>query len=187
MSFVLTLSVVSLVVGLLYVQASSKQRRLSSTSWVELVERLEEVPMTGIRKIALDYLEPTKGQLSIETDEMWQLIGGEQGLQRMKANADILIQLAAFAEQWNRDESIVVGERMRREGVALRRAVGKIQRSLWFGYGKATSPFFVQEAASTYFLMRQRILALYETSHAGRYGRLSIALGDMMAAYGPAI
>jgi hypothetical protein len=152
-----------------------------------LVGKLEEVPMDGITKVAHDYLNPIKGQLAIQTDEMWVLVGGEEGLKRMKANAEILIQLAAFAEQWNRQESIIVGERMRREGLALRRAVRKIRWSLWFGSGRATSPFCVQEAASSYFLMRQRVLALYEASHVGRYGSLSSALGNGMAAYGPAI
>ena len=34
----------------------------------------------------------------------------------------------------------------------------------------------VQEAASAYYLMRARLLALYETSHAGRYPALSAVL-----------
>lgn len=36
--------------------------------------------------------------------------------------------------------------------------------------------FNVQEAASAYWLMRERLLALYQTSHAGRYPRLVDAL-----------
>ncbi len=187
MTFAFTLLAVSLVVGFLYVQASRTKTSIASASWADLVGKLEELPMKGITKVALDYLKPAKGQLAIGTEEMWQLVGGEVGLTRMSANAEILVQLAALAEQWNREESIIVGERMRREGLALRRAVRKIRWSLRFGRGKVTGPFFVQEAASSYFLMRQRVLALYETSHAGRHGRLSIALGDMMAAYGPAI
>ena len=37
-------------------------------------------------------------------------------------------------------------------------------------------PFHLQEATSAYYLMRERLLALYETSHAGRYERLAAAL-----------
>ena len=75
---------------------------------------------------------------------------------------------------------------MRREALTLRKAVGKIQRGVILGYGRSTGPFSVQEATGAYYLMRQRLLALYETSHVGRHARLSIALGDAMAACGPA-
>lgn len=187
MSFVLTLLAVALAIGTLYVQALRKKNRLSGATWEQLVRQLEEVPMIGVTKVALDYLQPVKGQLAIQTDEMWHLVGGAEGLKRMQTNAEILLQLAAFAEQWNRQESIIVGERMRREALMLRRAVGKVQRSVFWGYGMATGPFCVQEAASTYYLMRQRILALYETSHVGRHGRLSMALGNGMGTYGAAL
>ncbi len=186
MSFVFTLLSVALGFGVLYVQGWRKKNRLRAATWEQLAGQLEGVPMMGITKVALDYLQPTKGQLAIQTDEMWQLVGGAEGLKRMQTNAKILLQLAAFAEQWNRQESIIVGERMRREAQTLRRAVGKIHRGLIWGYGRSTGPFCVQEATSTYYLMRQRLLALYETSHVGRHARLSIALGDAMAAYGPA-
>jgi hypothetical protein len=37
-------------------------------------------------------------------------------------------------------------------------------------------PFHLHEAASSYYLMRQRLLALYQTSHAGLYPRLAEVL-----------
>ena len=187
MSFVFTLLSVSVVVGYLCVQAWRKKNRFSTATWEELVGRLQVVATIGITKVALDYLQPGKGQLSIQTDEMWLLVGGNEGLERMKANAEVLLQLAAYAEQWNREECVIVGERMRRESILLRSAVSKVQRGLFFGCGRTVGPFHVQEAASVYHLMRERLLALYQTSHAGRYVRLATALGDGMAAFGPAV
>ncbi len=106
----------------------------------------------------------------------------------MQANADVLIALAAFAQQWNFHESVIVAERMRRDGLALRRAASKLYFGLLLGsYGRRRGPFCVQEIASSYYLMRQRFLALYETSHAGRHSRLSNALGNGMATYGSAL
>jgi hypothetical protein len=186
MSFSVTLLSIAFIAAALYVSGVRKKNRLSTATWDLLVHQLEALPMTGVTKVALDYLQPAKGQNAIETDEMWQLVGGAEGLERMQMNARILLQLAAFAEQWNREESLVVGERMRREAQILRRAIKKIQRGVFWGYGRATGPFVLQQAASTYYLMRQRTLALYETSHIGRHARLSIALGDALAAYGPA-
>jgi len=131
-------------------------------SWEDLVAMLEPVSIDGIVKIALDYLQPVRGQLAIETNEMWSLIGGVEGLRRMQANAEVLIALAGLAQQWNFQGSAIVGERMRRDGLALRRASRKVS---------------VQEAASAYYVMRGRLLTLYQTSYAGRYPPLAVALG----------
>ena len=104
------------------------------------------------------------------------MVGGSEGLAQMRANADVLLALAGYAQQWNFEESVIVAERMRRDALTLRRATFRIAFGLLFNYGKARGPFYVQEAASAYYLMRVRLLALYETSHAGRYPGLSAAL-----------
>ncbi len=176
MTFTLLLLSFAVLGPVLYIQASRKKKRLAAVSWDQLLGRLEPVSRDGIAKVAIDYLQPGKGQLAIETDEMWFLVGGKEGLRRMQANAEVLVALAGFAQQWNFQESVIVGERMRRDGLALRRAARKVWVGMLFGYGKAQGPFSVQEAASAYYLMRQRLLALYETSHAGRYPRLAAAL-----------
>ena len=175
MSFLLSLLSIAVVLTVLYVRGSRKKTQLSAASWDQLVAKLEAVPIEGITRVAIDYLQPRKGQLAIETDEMWFLVGGEEGLRRMEANADVLIALAAFASQWNSEESVIVAERMRRDGMALRHAVRKVSLGLAFG-DRTTGPFYVQEAASKYWLMKERLLALYQTSHAGRYPRLAAAL-----------
>ena len=175
MTFTFSLFSIAVLGLAVYFLASQKKSQLAAVTWEQLVSKLEAIPMEGITRVATDYLQPRKGQLAIETDEMWFLIGEEQGLMRMEANADVLIALAAFASQWNFEESVIVAERMRRDGLALRHAVRKLALGRVLG-DKTTGPFYVQEAASRYWLMRERLLALYETSHAGRYPRLAAAL-----------
>ena len=175
MSFLLSLLSIAVVLAVLFVHGSRKKTQLSAATWDQLIAKLEAVPIQGITQVAIDYLQPRKGQLAIETDEMWFLVGGGEGLRRMEANADVLIALAAFASQWNSEESVIVAERMRRDGMALRHAVRKVSLGLAFS-DRTTGPFYVQEAASKYWLMRERLLALYQTSHAGRYPRLAAAL-----------
>ena len=41
---------------------------------------------------------------------------------------------------------------------------------------RLTLPLHAQEASSAYYLMRQRLLSLYETSHVSRYPALAAAL-----------
>ncbi len=150
--------------------------RGNEASWDDLVARIQPVASEGITRVALDHLVPTKNQIELEPDDMWQLVGGLDGLQRMSDNATVLIALAAYAERWNHDEGVVVAERMRRDALAVRRSVRYIQLALLFRADLVHTPFRVHDAAGSYYLMKQRLLALYETSHAGLYPRLALAL-----------
>ncbi len=176
MSFVALFGCTVLGVGASLLQTHRKARALSRMSWEDLLGRLKPVSVDGINAIALDYLQPGKGQTRIETDQLWELIGGLEGISRLRANADVLLALAGYAQRWNPEEGLIVAERMRRDGLALRRSALKLLVSLPFGFGRALGPFNVQEAAGAYYLMRQRLLALYETSHAGRYPQLAAVL-----------
>jgi hypothetical protein len=175
MSLLVLFGLVISIFGFAFLRTRLKASRLSRLSWDDLVGRLKPVPFSGISTIAVDYLQPSKGQIDIETNELWAMIGGLEGLQSMYANAEILIALAGYAQRWNLDESVIVAERMRRDGIKLRRATSKLSMSFLVGFG-VHGPFHVQEAASAYYLMRRRLLALYETSHVGRYSRLAAAL-----------
>ena len=94
----------------------------------------------------------------------------------MYANAEVLIALTDYAQRWDRRESLIVLERMQRDGVTLRRAVFRLSLGAAFRYDRLGGPFHVQEAASAYFLMRARVFALYQTTHAGRFPRLASVL-----------
>src|SRR5580658_126257 len=176
MSFIILFALAISALGFALVRTSTSRTKLSRLSWEDLVGKLQPVCVDGILTVALDYLQPRKDQLRIETVEMWALIGEAEGVRRMYANADILIALAGYAQRWNPTESVIVAERMRRDGLTLRRAAIKLSVSVLTSRHTIHGPFNIQEAASSYYLMRQRLLALYETSHAGRYPQLASVL-----------
>jgi hypothetical protein len=127
--------------------------------------------------VAKDYLEPRGSQIELEPKELWALVGGYEGLRRMRGNAELMLALAAHAQHWNFDEATIVAERMRLDSSRLRSALLRIElgslphfllRSFW-----PRIPIQVQEAAAAYYLMRQRLLSLYAISHSGRYSRLA--------------
>ncbi len=143
--------------------------RLDGRCWDDLLAALEPLDVDGLQCVAKDYLEPQSGQISMEPEVIWHLLGGDMGLRRMRSNADLLLSIAAHATQWNEEEGIIVAERMRRDALRLRSAVRQIQWGMMSqiitGHHWISVPFQLQEAASAYYLMRQRLLALYETSH----------------------
>lgn len=162
-----------ILIGFALVRTNMRRHRLSRLNWDELLAKLEPVSIDDISILALDYLQPKKGQIALRLDEFWTMIGQTEGLGRMYANAEILIALALYAERWNFEESVIVSERMRQDATALRRATLRLSVGVLKGSNDAMTPFYAQEAASSYYLMRQRLLVLYETSHIGRYSRLA--------------
>ncbi len=161
------LTVLGLTVVALHARRSSI--RLDEHGWTALLRALQPVDLPGLHCVARDFLEPKRGQTAMEPEIIWEMLGGEQGLRRMSANATLLLALAAHATQWNGEESIIVAERMRRDALRLRSAVRQVRlgmlSDLITGQHWISVPFQMQEAASAYYLMRERLLALYETSH----------------------
>jgi hypothetical protein len=154
--------------------------RVDRRSWQDLVSQLKRIEFQRITSVARDYLDPKEGQISLEPTDMWLMLGGREGLRRMRENAKLMVLLAAHAQQWNFDEGVIVTERMRRDAVRLRSSVRRIEMALTFHLILRRSatliPFHLHEAASAYYLMRQRLLALYQTSHSGLYPRLAEVL-----------
>lgn len=175
------------IVGLLLAACSTfaiySQRRavrLSDRGWEDVLSRIQVINTSGLITVALDYLNPPQYQASLQPRELWKLVGAYDGLRQMRANSELMLALAAHATNWNFEEATVVAERMRRDALRLRRAVLKIEvgflpiailRNFYLG-----TPFNIQEAAAAYYLMRQRLLALYASTHTGRYPALAALL-----------
>jgi hypothetical protein len=171
------------VVGILITAAVRTQTsalRVDRRSWTDLVSELKRIEFDHVSSVARDFLEPREGQITLEPTDMWLMLGGREGLRRMRENSRLMLLLAAHAQRWNFDEGVIVTERMRRDALRLRRAVQHIEFALMFHSVVRRSgtliPFHLHEAASAYYLMRQRLLALYQTSHSGLYPRLAEVL-----------
>lgn len=151
--------------------------RLDRRSWNDLVSALKPIEFDRVSSVARDFLDPKGDQISLEPPDLWLMLGGRDGLRRMRENARLMLALAAHAQQWNFDEGVIVTERMRRDALRLRGSVRRVEMALafhWVTRKPATLiPFHLHEAASAYYLMRQRLLALYQTSHSGLYPRLA--------------
>jgi hypothetical protein len=142
--------------------------RLDGRCLDELVAAVEPVNVQGLQCVAREFLDPQGGQ-PLEPRMIWHLLGGEEGLKRMSTNATLLLSIAAHAAEWNEEEVLVSAERMRRDAIHLRSAIRQIRlgmlSQMLTGRHWISVPFQLQEAASAYYLMRQRLLALYASTH----------------------
>jgi hypothetical protein len=172
----------ALLCGLSLVVVADRRssRKSAQLSWHDLVASLQRLDMAEVSAVAIDYLTPRRGQIDMDTQHIWKSLGGYEGLKKMRQNAEIMLALAAYAQQWNFEEAVIVTERMRMDAVSLRRAVRNVELGLLpaqlLPRFCLTLPLHAQEASSAYYLMRQRLLALYETSHICRYPALAAAL-----------
>jgi hypothetical protein len=152
-------------------------RKINRLDWQQLVAGLYRLDIVELSAVATDYLRPHKSQIDMEPQENWEFLGGYDGLKRMRENAEIMLALAAYAQRWNFTEAVIVTERMRLDAALLRHAIRRVEFSILpsrlFRYYKLTLPLHAQEASSAYYLMRQRLLCLYQTSQAGLYPKLA--------------
>jgi hypothetical protein len=173
MATIVILTIVTCLLGFALVRSYLSANRLAHCTWDELLAKLHPLASDGIMTVALNHLAPSKDQLILQPEAMWTLLGGLEGLQLMRENGRVLIALASYVERWNFEEGVIIAERMRRDGLQLRRSVTRIMVETFLGMKQIRIPFYLHEAASSYYLMQQRLLVLYETNHAGLYPRLA--------------
>jgi hypothetical protein len=176
MPYLLCLLAIAIPVLIVQVRWAIHRRQLMWQSWDTLLDRVERVDLNGIRAIADCYLQPDRDQLRIEPNEMWALLGGLEGVNRLRRNAAVMLDLAVYAQRWNDTEGAVISEMIRRDSIRLNRAVTRIQLTFFFGLGFVRAPFHVQEAAASYYLIRSRLLGVYQNSHIALVLRLEAAL-----------
>ncbi len=152
-----------------------RRRVLESRSWDDLVAGLRKIDIAPLLEISENYLHPGPNQLRIEPWVMWKAVGGISGVGRLWENSDVMLDLAQFAERWNDANGRVISEMMRRDATRVRKLLFRVQISFLLQRG-VKSPFQLQEAISSYCLMRGRLLGMYEDAHVGRLQILTQAL-----------
>jgi hypothetical protein len=140
--------VAALVLLTLSMRLHSSNYQLRSSSWEELVSQLQPVSSVDLERLALDNLSPQPDQLQIEPGEMWEMVGGIDGMIRMRENSRILIALAAHVQQWNYAQAVIVAERMRRDAIQIRRALLKAEIEMLLCRRWIRMPFYIHDLAS---------------------------------------
>jgi hypothetical protein len=163
------LTLLGILLLLAVVRSQGRGGRASLMTWNDLVAALQPVKTEGITALALDHLEPETAQEKRAPDEIWDLVGGVDGLKRMKENSNIFIALASLAQRENSEDGTMVAAKIRRDDLALRRAVLGLAVGKTLGYGRSRVSLYVHEAASAYYLMQRRLLALYRASQPALY------------------
>ncbi|MBB6143647.1 uncharacterized protein YchJ [Silvibacterium bohemicum] len=169
---ILVLLLLGVLVGVA-LRARKIHARREEASWDQLLSRLTPLGKVGIHEVASAFLTPTSQELDprqdsgrLESRDIWDFVGGIEGLKRMRQNADVLIELAYYVRRWN-PEAAAVAEQLRLDAKEIKTALTKLAREERRGKLATWFPIHATRATAAYYLMTQRVFALYEISNAG--------------------
>ena len=171
--YVLAVAACFLILALF--RAELSKAGLARKTWNELIDELRPVNTDGITLAALECSDVGGFRSGFEREEAWTMIGGWEGLNRMQANAQLLIALAGLASAWNSGSSLAAVEQMRSDARSIHRVVRRIKFGRFLGQGTRLSPDAVGPACA-YYRMSECLLALYERSPSRRYEQLTAAV-----------
>jgi hypothetical protein len=144
-----------------------RSRRSSGTNWQELLGQLAYVDRNCVEKIALDAIDES-GQrrrddaaMELEPDEIWQLIGGLEGIEAVERNSLVFIDMAFYLQQWY-PEALVTAEEFRLNAREIEWHVSRLRSAEQTGKLAISFAPYAQSAVVTYYLMTRRLLALYQ-------------------------
>jgi len=173
-AFFLTL----VIVGIRYVR---RIRRLRNKKWPELLQELAAIDKPGFERVVFDAIEQSGADRTdeeakeLEFEQIWEFLGGMDGLARIEHNSRVLIEMASYLQSWY-PEALHTAERLRLQARELEWHVGRLKmaeknqglRFYFASYG--------QNAAVLYYQMCQRLLTAYEESKSPLSSELRAAL-----------
>ena len=157
-----------------------RARRAAGRSWEDLVAMLVAVDRHSIALIASSQLDEGEEVAipgpELEPQEIWDLVGGMQGLEALGQNCGVLIELACMV-QGTYPEALVVAEQLRLNAREIQWHVVRLRDSTKDAETLHEAfPHYAERAATIYFRMTRSVLALYEAAGMPAYPLLQRAL-----------
>ena len=175
--FAALLAALVLVLVAVAVYVVLQARRASALSWDASLQQLLMVDRYKIALIAADALQAADGEprQELEPEEIWDLVGGMQGLEALGANCDVLIALACHVQQAY-PEALLVAEQLRLNAREIQWHLARLRDSSRAESLHSAFPNYAQRAVATYYVMTQALLRLYEATDETAFNALQRAL-----------
>jgi hypothetical protein len=158
-----------------------RSRGSSPAHFEDLFAQLKWIDRNNIAQVALDLVDPSgrpkvdEEAATLEPSQLWNLIGGLDGLEIMERNSEVLIALAFYVQQWY-PEAVPVAERLRLDARELKFQVGRLRGAAEQGNLQVSFPFYGQRAVAVYYRMTRRVLELYGAANVSMLADLQRAL-----------
>jgi hypothetical protein len=143
--------------------------------------KIVPIDRQAIETVALDAIEPSGERRSDEhrrelgRKEIWDLLGGMDGIRRMETNSQVLIEMALYLQRWHPEAADTAEE--------IRLEAGKLNwQARWLHEAEKNDclelhfHMYGQNAAISYYSMVKKTIALFQHSEASLLGDLQRAL-----------
>ena len=180
-AFVIAVGIVLAALAAIALNSYRRARRSSRKNWEQLLQRLTAVDRSSIAEVARDIIDESgrqrgdEGSSLLEPSQIWKMVGGLEGLEALKENCTVLIDLAFYIQQWY-PEALVVAENLRLSAREIEWHVGRLRSAEKTGKLESAFPMYAQRAVATYYLMTRQVLALYEQGNQSMLVELQKAL-----------
>jgi hypothetical protein len=154
------------VAGYYYLN-NRKRRKYPYGKWETLLKRLGAVNKDNVALIARDLIDESgqrrtdEDDLDLEPSQIWDLIGGMQGLHVLELNCAVLVDLVFYVQQWY-PEALVIAEQLRQNTREIEWHIGRLKGAEKNGRLDAAFGDYAQRAVAIYFVMTRRVLSVYE-------------------------
>jgi len=144
-----------------------KSRATSNAQWEQLIARYTFVDRDSIQQIAFDHIDGSgwvrndEAARSLNSSEIWKLIGGMQGLDVLEKNCAVLIDMACYLQRWY-PEAMTTADQLRKSAEEIQWHVGRLKSAVVPGKLESEFADYARPAIASYYLMTRRVLALYE-------------------------
>lgn len=154
----------------------AKRKARHSQSWEVILSQISPIE-PGLLSIVTQLNGKRDTQPgAISASGIWHTVGGMQGIRKLKTNAEAMLELAIYAERWNSYHGPVFSELVRRDALALRRAIRVLRLRYFFARSEENISDPLIKAFIAYDHARTRLLAIYETTHVGLLPQLEAVL-----------
>jgi hypothetical protein len=154
-------------VGGYYYLGSRKRRQYPYGKWEDLLSRLTSVDKANIALIARDLIDESgrrridEDDLDLEPTQIWQLIGGMNGLLALEHNCGVLVDLVFYVQQWY-PEALAIAEQLRRNTREIELHISRLKTAEKNGRLDSAFGDYAQRAVAIYYGMTRRVLDIYE-------------------------
>ena len=179
--FVILAVLLMVALSAILVRYYLRARRSEETTWEDMLKRLCWIDRDAIAMIALDVIEesgetrPQDDSYALDPSRIWTLLGGLEGIEVIERNCHVLVELAAYIQQWY-PEALVVAEQLRLNAREIEWHVGRLKGAAETGNLQSSFAAYAQRATVTYYLMTKHVLELYSHVDFPRLADLQQAL-----------
>jgi hypothetical protein len=174
------LTALGAVGGYFYLR-SQKRRKYPYGKWESLLKRLNAVNKENIALIARDLVDEygrrriDEDDLDLDPSQIWELIGGMDGLQVLEHNCAVLVDLVFYVQQWY-PEALAIAEQLRRNTREIEWHINRLKSAEKNGRLDTAFGDYAQRAVAIYYGMTRSVLSVYEQLNIPGFSELQQAL-----------